>query len=458
MIERYCRPKMNALWEAKSRYAVWLKVELLVCEALAEEGTIPAVAYQTIRSKAKIKIGRIDALEKVVKHDVIAFLSSITEQVGESGRYLHWGMTSSDLVDTSLAVLLQKASDILIEDITALMNVLKEQALRHKETVMMGRSHGMHGEPITFGLKMALWHEEMRRNLTRMICAREEISFGKISGSMGTYAHLSPEIEAFVMKKLSLSPEPIANQIVQRDRHAHYLQTLALIAASLEKFATEIRHLQRTEVMEAEEPFTVGQKGSSSMPHKRNPIGCENICGLSRVIRSHAMTALENVTLWHERDISHSGPERIILPDSALLLDFMLDRFTKIMADLAVYPKKMIKNMEKSGGIVFSQKVLLLLIEKKVKREEAYGVIQEIASTVLEKEGSFKKETLSNPFVLSKLTKEEILSCFDPKGYLKAVDTIYKNIFVATATPRMTTRAGRGKIATSAISMRSALE
>ncbi|MEK7286025.1 MAG: adenylosuccinate lyase [Nitrospirota bacterium] len=428
MIERYCRPKMSALWEPKSRYAVWLKVELLVCEALVKAGTIPDAAYKTIRSKAKIKISRIDALEKVVKHDVIAFLSSITEQVGESGRYLHWGMTSSDLVDTSLAVLLQKASDILIEDMTALMKVLKDQALRHKNTVMMGRSHGMHGEPITFGLKMALWHEEMRRNLTRLVTARDTISFGKISGSMGTYAHLSPAIEDDVMQHLSLMAEPIANQIVQRDRHAHYMQTLALIAASLEKFATEIRHLQRTEVMEAEEPFTVGQKGSSSMPHKRNPIGCENICGLSRVIRAHAMTALENVTLWHERDMSHSGPERIILPDATILLDFMLDRFTTIMENLAIYPKRMIRNMDKSGGIVFSQKVLLLLIEKGVKREEAYKVIQEIASKVLERDGSFKKETLSNPFILSKLTKDEILSCFDPKGYLKEVDTIYKRL------------------------------
>jgi adenylosuccinate lyase len=337
-------------------------------------------------------------------------------------------MTSSDLVDTALAVLLQKASDILIEDITALMKVLKEHALLHQETVMMGRSHGMHGEPITFGLKMALWHEEMNRNLSRLMQARHQISFGKISGSMGTYAHLSPAIEDDVMQHLSLTAEPIANQIVQRDRHAHYMQTLALIAASLEKFATEIRHLQRTEVAEAEEPFTIGQKGSSSMPHKRNPIGCENICGLSRVIRSHAMTALENVTLWHERDISHSSAERIILPDATILLDFMLDRFTKIMENLAIYPKRMIRNMDKSGGIVFSQKVLLLLIEKGVKREEAYRVIQEMASKVLECEGSFKKETLSNPFILSKLTKNEVLSCFDPKGYLKEVELIYKRL------------------------------
>jgi len=436
MIERYSRPKMAALWNAKARYGVWLKIELLVCEALANEGTIPKEACAAIRSKAKINIHRIDQLEKEVKHDVIAFLSSITEKVGEAGRYLHWGMTSSDLTDTALAVVLRKSADILIEDMTALMKVLQAQSDRHKETVMMGRSHGMHAEPITFGLKMALWHEETARHLARLIQAKETISFGKISGSMGTYAHLSPSIEAYVMKKLALSPEPIANQIVQRDRHAYYTQILALIAVSLEKFAMEIRHLQRTEVMEVEEPFSVGQKGSSSMPHKRNPIGCENICGLSRVIRSHAMAALENVPLWHERDISHSSVERIILPDATILLDYMLNRFTAIIERLSVYPKRMAENMEKSGGIVYSQKVLLLLIEKGMKREEAYLIIQEIAAGVLESGSatadgsSFKKEVLSHRALLSRLTKKELLSCFDPKTYLKEIDTIYKRVFV----------------------------
>jgi len=429
MIERYSRPKMSALWNTKERYSVWLKIEILLCEALANEGTIPKEAYAAIRSKAKINIKRIDEIEKVVKHDVIAFLSSITEKVGESGRYLHWGMTSSDLTDTALAVLLGKAADILIEDLTAFMKVLREQALRHKETVMMGRSHGMHAEPITFGLKMAIWYEETSRNRARLIRAKEEISFGKISGSMGTYAHLSPSIEAYILKKLMLSPEPVANQIVQRDRHAHFMQTLALISASLEKFATEIRHLQRTEVMEVEEPFSVGQKGSSSMPHKRNPIGCENICGLSRVVRSHAMAALENVALWHERDISHSSVERIILPDATLVLDYMLNRFTAIIENLAVYPDKMLENMEKSGGIVYSQKVLLLLIEKGMKREQAYKIVQEIAGGVLGKGGSFKKEVLSHRVLLTRLTKKELLSCFDPKEYLKEIDTIYKRVF-----------------------------
>jgi adenylosuccinate lyase len=425
---------MQALWQTKKRYDLWLKIELLVCEALADQGEIPKEAAAKIRSKAKINLRRIDELEKTVKHDVIAFLSSITEQVGEVGRYLHWGMTSSDLTDTALAVVLRQASDILIDDLSALMTVLEKQALQHKETIMMGRSHGVHGEPITFGLKLAIWYEEVRRNRLRLCQAREEIAFGKISGSMGTYAHLSPAVEEAVLQRLGLQPEPVANQIVQRDRHAHYMQVLALIAASLEKFAIEIRHLQRTEVLEAEEPFEVGQKGSSSMPHKRNPIGCENICGLSRVIRANAMSALENVPLWHERDISHSSVERIILPDSTLLLDFMLHRFTRIIDGLCVYPKKMAENMEKSDGVVYSQKLLLLLIQKGMKREAAYQIVQEMALGVLEKKrgakaGSFKKEAVSNPGLLSELSKDEILACFDPKAYLKQVDVIYKRVF-----------------------------
>jgi len=431
MIERYCRPQMRLLWGTKKKYDVWLKIELLVCEALARQGGIPKAALSVIRSKAKVNQKRIDALEMTVKHDVIAFLSSMTEKIGEAGRFLHWGMTSSDLTDTALAVLMRQAADMLIEDLSALRVVLKDKAHKHKETMMMGRSHGMHAEPITFGLKMALWYEETGRNLERLLRAKEEISFGKISGSMGTYAHLSPSVEAEVLSELGLSPEPIANQVVQRDRHAYYLQVLALIAASIEKFAIEIRHLQRTELSEVEEPFDEGQKGSSSMPHKRNPIGCENICGLSRVIRSHASAALENVPLWHERDISHSSVERIIIPDATLLLDFMLHRFTVIIDRLNVYPETMIRNMEKSGGMVYSQKVLLLLIEKGMQREAAYQVVQEIAFKVLKKgrEGSLQKEALSHPVLLSQLTKKEILECFNPKAYLTQMDAIYKRVF-----------------------------
>jgi len=432
MIERYCRPQMRLLWGEKKRYDVWLQIELLVCEAMAHRGDIPKEAFSVIRSKAKVNQKRIDQLEVTVKHDVIAFLSSLTEKVGEAGRYLHWGMTSSDLTDTALAVLMRQAADLLIDDLSALLVVLKDKASQHKETVMMGRSHGMHAEPITFGLKMAIWYEETRRNLERLLRAKEEISFGKISGAMGTYAHLSPSIETDVLKKLGLLPEPVANQVVQRDRHAHYLQVLALIAASIEKFAMEIRHLQRTEVGEVEEPFEAGQKGSSSMPHKRNPIGCENICGLSRVIRSHAMAALENVPLWHERDISHSSVERIIIPDATLLLDFMLHRFTKILDRLNVYPVKMTKNMEKSGGMVYSQKILLLLIQKGIQREMAYQIVQEISFKVLQKGegGSLQKEALSHPVLLSQLGKKEIIACFDFKAYLMHIDEIYKRVFI----------------------------
>ena len=401
------------------------------------QGDVPQEAFSVIRSKAKVNQKRIDQLEMTVKHDVIAFLSSLTEKIGEAGRYLHWGMTSSDLTDTALAVLMREATDLLLEDLLALRVVLKEKADRYKETIMMGRSHGIHAEPITFGLKMALWYEETGRNLERLRKAKEEISFGKISGSMGTYAHLSPEIESAVLQQFGLSPEPIANQVVQRDRHAHYLQVLALIAASIEKFAMEIRHLQRTELLEAEEPFETGQKGSSSMPHKRNPIGCENICGLSRVIRSHAMAALENVPLWHERDISHSSVERIIIPDATLLLDFMLHRFTKILDRLNVYPERMAQNMEESDGMVYSQKLLLLLIQKGMQREAAYRLVQEIAFRVFEKKGgatparggSLQKEALSHPDLLSQLSKKEIIACFDPRAYLKQVDAIYKRVF-----------------------------
>jgi adenylosuccinate lyase len=425
---------MTALWGTKRRYKLWLAIELLVCEALVKEGEVPQKAFDTIRSRVKIKVNRINEIETVVKHDVIAFLSSITEQVGEEGRFLHWGMTSSDLVDTAWAVLIQEASDLLIEDISLLMKVLKTQADRHRETLMIGRSHGVHGEPITFGLKMALWYQEMDRNRIRLIRAKEEMAFGKLSGSMGTYAHLSPAVEEVVMKRLGLFPEPIANQIIPRDRHAYYLHTLSIIAASLEKFATEIRHLQRTEVMEAEEPFDVGQKGSSSMPHKRNPIGCENICGLARVIRSHSMAAIENIALWHERDISHSSVERIILPDATLLLDYMLHRFTGIMDRLCVYPKRMIENMGKSEGIIFSQKLLLLLIKKGMKREAAYKIVQEITLGMasgrgLKKSKNLKQIALLHPALLSQLNQREIASCFDPMGYLQQLDFIYKRVF-----------------------------
>jgi adenylosuccinate lyase len=428
MINRYSRPQMAAIWDDKNKYETWLKIELLACEALVEEGEMPKSALKTIRSKAKVNPARIDELEKKVKHDVIAFLSSITEKVGEEGRFLHWGMTSSDVLDTGLALLMRQAADLIIDDLSALLDVLKAKAEEHKETVMIGRSHGIHGEPITFGLKMALWYAETQRNLLRMRQAKEIISFGKLSGAMGTFAHLSPSVEAYVCDKLDLKPEPVSNQIVQRDRHAQYLQTLALIASSLEKFATEIRHLQRTEVLEAEEPFEEGQKGSSSMPHKRNPIGSENICGLARVIRSHASAALENIPLWHERDISHSSVERIILPDSTILLDFILDRFTRIMRRLFVYPDKMSRNLELTGGTIFSQKILLLLIRKGMKRELAYEIVQNAAMEVFHQGGSFKQKILSHPG-LSSIRPKEIEACFDARQFVRHIETIYKRVF-----------------------------
>jgi adenylosuccinate lyase len=428
MIDRYSRPQMAAIWDAKNKYETWLKVELLACEALVQEGEMPKAVLKRIRSKAKIDPSRIDELEKKVKHDVIAFLSSITEKVGEEGRFLHWGMTSSDVLDTGLALQMRQAADLIIDDLSALLDVLKAKAKEYKETLMIGRSHGIHGEPITFGLKMALWYAETERNLFRMRQAKETISFGKISGAMGTFAHLSPSVESYVCEKLGLKPEPVSNQIVQRDRHAEYMQTLALIASSLEKFATEIRHLQRTEVLEAEEPFEEGQKGSSSMPHKRNPIGSENICGLARVIRSHATAALENIPLWHERDISHSSVERIILPDSTILLDFMLDRFTKIMRRLFVYPDKMAQNLELTGGTIFSQKILLLLIQKGMKRELAYEIVQRAAMEVFHQGGSFKQRILAHP-ELSSIHPKEIEACFDAREFVRHIETIYKRVF-----------------------------
>lgn len=432
MIERYSRPQMAAIWESRNKYETWLKVELLACEAMVEQGEVPKSALKTLREKATIDPDRIDELEKTVKHDVIAFLSSVTEKVGEDGRYLHMGMTSSDVLDTALAVQMRQAADILIEDLGVLLEVLKQKAEEYKETIMIGRSHGVHGEPITFGLKMALWYEETKRNLLRMQQAKEIISYGKISGAMGTFAHLHPSVETYVCQKLGLTPEPVSNQIVQRDRHAQFLQTLALIAASLDKFATEIRHLQRTEVLEAEEPFEKGQKGSSAMPHKRNPIGCENICGLARVIRSHANAALENVPLWHERDISHSSVERIILPDSTILLEFMLARFTKIMKGLFVYPERMTRNLDLTAGTIYSQKVLLLLIQKGMRREKAYEIVQSAAMEVFNKGGSFKKAILSHPDLSKRLSAKEIEACFDPRQFVSHIETIYKRVFSET--------------------------
>ncbi len=429
MISRYSRPAMASLWEAESRYRVWLLVEVLACEANAKLGLVPARSLATIKKKAAFDVKRIDDLEKVVKHDVIAFLTAVGEQVGPDSRYIHLGLTSSDVLDTSLAYLMQKAADIIIDDIKALRTVLRKKAYRYKDTVMIGRSHGVHAEPVTFGLKMALWYEEMGRALDRMVRAREVAGVGKVSGAVGTFANIDPFVERYVCKELGLAPEPAATQVVQRDRHAEYLTALALVASSIEKFSVELRHLQRTEVLEAEEYFSEGQKGSSAMPHKRNPISAENLSGLARVVRANSLAALENVALWHERDISHSSVERIILPDSTILLDYMLARFTTLVDKLFVYPANMARNMEISRGLFHSETVMLALVGKGLTRETAYRYVQRNAMEVWKQGGDFAARLKGDPDIGKHLTGKEIDGCFDLKRTIKKVDYIFKRVF-----------------------------
>src|SRR5947208_8427400 len=379
MIDRYSRPAMKALWQSERKYATWLDVELLACEALVQKKLMPASALREIKSKARVNTARIDVLDPVTQHHVIAFLESISEQVGPAARSLHMGLTSSDILDTSLAVLMVEAADAILEDLDRLLAVLRDRAWEHRDTLMIGRSHGIHGEPITFGVKLAIWYDETKRHRERFRAARDGIACGKVSGAMGTFAHLSPDIEAHVCKKLGLKPAPASNQVVQRDRHAAYLTALALLASSIEKFATEVRHLQRTEVLEAEEPFTPGQKGSSAMPHKRNPIVSENLCGLARLVRANCVASMENIALWHERDISHSSVERVIIPDSTILVDFMLARFSDLMANLVVYPDRMLRNIELTGGVIYSQRLMLELVRQGAPRVQAYAVVQRLA-------------------------------------------------------------------------------
>lgn len=434
MIERYSRPQMRALWDPEKKISTWLTIEILVLEALAKKGEIPSYVVDALRHTVKIDPSRLKALEAQSGHEVVAFLEAVREGMGENAppevlRYLHFGLTSSDLLDTALALLMKEAAGILIEDLTGLLGILKEMAFRYKETVMVGRSHGIHGEPITFGLKMVLWYEEVRRHRHRMEQARKEISYGKISGSMGTFAHLPPAVEQYVCEKMGLTPDPVSSQIIQRDRHAVYLLTLALIAASIEKFATEIRHLQRTEVKEVEEYFGEGQKGSSSMPHKRNPIGCENLSGLARVVRANAHAALENIPLWHERDISHSSVERIIIPDSTVLLDYMLGRFSEILSGLSVYPDRMQENLARTEGLIFSQRILLELVRKGCAREEAYEIVQGCALRAQAGEAPFRKLIAQDPRVRQYLLPEELSSCFEVGYYLKNIETIYQRVF-----------------------------
>jgi adenylosuccinate lyase len=429
MIERYTRPEMGILWSLEMKYRKWLEVELAVCEAWAEMGKIPRSAMNNVRERAAFDIKRIDEIENTVKHDVIAFLTSVAEHVGGDSRYIHKGLTSSDVVDTALALLMRDSSDIIIEDLNLLIEGLKEKAVRYKDTPCIGRSHGVHAEPMTFGLKFALWHEDMKRNLARIKTARKTISVGKLSGAVGTFSNIPVEIENKVCARLRLVPESVATQVIQRDRHAEFLSVLAIIAASVEKITVEIRHLQRTEVLEAEEPFTKGQKGSSAMPHKRNPVGSENLTGLARVVRANAIAAYENIALWHERDITHSSVERVIIPDSCILVDYMLNRLTGIIKDLQVYPDRMKKNMERSFGLYNSQRVLLALTEKGLSREHAYRLVQRNAMASWKKGVEFKKLLMKDREIRKYLSKSEIDEIFNLDYYLKNIDYIYSRIF-----------------------------
>ncbi|HAK89534.1 MAG TPA: adenylosuccinate lyase [Nitrospiraceae bacterium] len=429
MIPRYTRPEMGRLWEPENRFQKWLDVETAVCEAWAEMGEIPQDALKVIKEKAKFDIKRIDEIEKTVKHDVIAFLTSVAEFIGPESRFVHKGLTSSDVVDTALSLLMREAADIIIKDIKELMAVLKTQAFKYKDTPCIGRSHGVHAEPMTFGLKFALWYEDAKRSLRRMETAREAISVGKLSGAVGTFSNIPTDLEEKVCVKLGLSAEPVATQVVQRDRHAEYMTALALTAACIEKTAVEIRHLQRTEVLEAEEPFSAGQKGSSAMPHKRNPVGSENLSGLARVVRSNASAALENIALWHERDISHSSVERVIIPDSAILVDYMLNRLAGILKDMHVYPDRMAANMEKSHGLHNSQRVMLALTEKGISREDAYALVQKSAMESWREGESFKKLLQKDAGITKYLSHREIEEIFDLKYYLRNVDYIFGRVF-----------------------------
>ncbi|HEX7573935.1 MAG TPA: adenylosuccinate lyase [Bacteroidota bacterium] len=408
MIARYTRPAMGRIWDEHNKFQIWLDIEILACEAQAENGVIPREAVDVIRAKASFDVARIEEIEREVKHDVIAFLTNVGEHVGPEARYIHLGMTSSDVLDTCLAVQMKQAGEILLGGLGKLADVLTRRAKEFKNTVMVGRTHGIHAEPTTFGLKLALWLDETRRNTDRLRSAVERISVGQISGAVGTYEHLSPAVEEYVCARLGLTPAPVSTQILQRDRHAEYMTMLALAGSSLEKFATEIRHLQRTEVLEAEEYFAKGQKGSSAMPHKRNPITCERIAGLSRVLRGNAVAAMENVSLWHERDITHSSVERIIVPDSCMLLDYMIALTTDVIDRLIVYPDTMAKNLDRTHGLIFSQSVLLALTKKGMRREEAYRIVQAAAMEVWQSGRDFRDVLKGVQEVANALTEAEM--------------------------------------------------
>ncbi|HHY47923.1 MAG TPA: adenylosuccinate lyase [Firmicutes bacterium] len=428
MIERYTLPEMRRIWSDENRFSKWLEIEILACEAWAELGRIPKDVPPRIRQRARFDVKRIEEIEKVTNHDVIAFLTCIAENVGEDSRFIHLGMTSSDVVDTALSLMMREACDVIIQDVKDLLSVLCEKANTYRHTVMIGRTHGIHAEPITFGFKLAVWVSEMRRNLARLEKARDAINVGKISGAVGTYANVDPYVEEYVCKKLGLTPAPVSTQILQRDRHAEFVTALAIVAGSLEKFATEIRALQRTEISEAREPFRRGQKGSSAMPHKRNPILCERISGLARLVRGYAASALEDMALWHERDISHSSVERVILPDSTTIIDYMLRRFTGIMKDLTVDEERMKENLMLTRGVIFSERVLLGLVQKGLVREDAYAIVQRNALRALDEHRPFKDLLMEDPDVMGRLTREELDGLFSYEDMLCRVDEIMRRL------------------------------
>ncbi len=428
MIDRYSFPEMSGIWQDENKFRIMLEIEILACEAQALFGRVPKEAAGRIRQKAKFNVKQIRRIEEKTQHDIVAFVTNVSRYIGSDAQYLHIGLTSSDLLDTTLDVQLKQASDILLADLKKLEKALFVAARRYKDTVCIGRTHGVHAEPMTFGLKLALWFDETRRNIKRLEFAKEDVSLGKLSGAVGTYSNIDPRVETYICRKLKLKPVNIATQVIQRDIYAQYLSVLAIIAASLEKFALEIRHLQRTEVLEVEEPFAKGQKGSSAMPHKRNPVICERICGLARVLRANALASMENVALWHERDISHSSVERIILPDSTILLDYMLHKFITVVEGLLVYPENMLANLLKTKGLIFSQRTLLALMDKGLARPQAYDLVQRCAMLTWKGHQDFKTNLLEDPQVKKFLAAQDLERIFDLNFYLRRVDLIFRKV------------------------------
>jgi adenylosuccinate lyase len=432
MINRYTHPEMGAIWSEQRRYETWLQVELAAADTMAEAGLVPVEAAGELRARASFDIARIEEIERTTQHDVIAFTTAVAERVGPAARWLHFGLTSSDVVDTAQALQMREACGLIVKGIAGLMEAVRTRADEHRRTPMIGRTHGVHAEPMTLGLKLALWYAELQRDLDRVLRARETISVGKLSGAVGTFAHLDPSIEAGVCNRLGLEPAPVSSQVIQRDRHAELMMALAITAASLEKFALEIRGLQKTEIGEIEEPFGKGQKGSSAMPHKRNPIGCEQITGLARLVRANAMAALENIALWHERDISHSSVERVILPDSFIALDHMLRRFTRIVRGMVVYPARMLENLNRSRGVVFSGTVLLELAKRGISREQAYEWVQRNAMRAFHEQTDFKSLLLADSELMRVLTPADVEKAFDLEDQMRNVEVIFERVFGRT--------------------------